>query len=680
MSFLLGLYTRPHWMMSHSFQAIVTLCVVQAIRRRRAPLVLSMLVLGLSVGNVFAQDAAPEKAAEKQAEADNYMVAADLLPQSTAGYLRIPDVPEFRTSWRKLHIGQLIDDPAMKDFLDAQRARVENYMDSTDHKIGIRPKELVDVVTGEITLAWIPFKNDKLRPYSICIIADVRGKEAESRAVLDQIDQDLKTAGATRKDVKYRDQEVRVYSTKPKPGQLKVNQVAVTHDGTRVIASDRDTVVQDLLDAIGGSPKGEPLSRVADFKTVMDKSSKSLAVTADDNGKVGFEWFGRPFEMGRILREVFEVDRGNQVDILKLLEGQGFDAVQSLGGVAALAGDRFDVLHRGHVLANRPFKNAAVMLEFLNLPLRPIPDWIHNEVGSFNRLNWNVEKGFWASEGLINEALGDEIFRDMIEGIRDDEEGPQIDLEKNFFPNLGDTIILIADSTVPAEVDSERMLVAVELKNAAAIKNVIRKAMEVEPDATKIDALPDVDIWRVQRGESDDDLDAELAELGFDDEEGMDDGQKPLLDHWAIAVVDQGPGSPAAYLMFSSHPEFLIEAAKRIKSGAKDGLESLQPTKNVAAAMKDLGAKNVGIDRVSLLKMAIRAKYELLRKGKLKDSDSVLSTLLRRATDGEDGGQPDPLNATKLPPIGQIEKYLTDGGAFVEETKEGWSFTGFFLR
>ncbi len=647
------------------------------------PWVVVGMITVLFAGNLLAQDVPAKNEAAKvevDAAGGNFMTAADLLPQNTAGFVRIPDVPDFRVAVRKLHLGQLIDDPAMKDFMDAQRARAENYLDSTDNKITVRPKELADAVSGEIALAWIPFENDKVRPYSICILADIRGNEAQSRKVLDKIDADLKAAGATRTDVTYRDQTIRNYSTKPKPGQLKVNQVAVTINDSRVIASDRDTVIQDLLDAIAGSPKGEPLSRLEDFGTVMDKSAEGLQKTTDDNASTGLEWFGRPFQMGRILREVLEVDRGNQVDILKLLEGQGFDAVRSLGGIATFAGERFDILHRGHILATRPMKNAAVMLEFLNNPYESIPDWIHNEVGSFNRLHWNIEKGFWASESLINEALGDEIFRDMIEGIRDDEEGPQIDLEKKFLPNLDDTIILIADNTQPAQIDSERMLVAVELKNAAAIKEVIRKAMEVEPDATKIEALPDVDIWRVQRGESEDDLDAELAELGFDEEEGGGGGQKPLLDHWAIAVVDQGPGSPSAYLMFSSHPELLIESAKRIKAGANDGLASLEPTKNVVQAMKDLGAQKVGIDRVSRLKMSMRAKYELLRQGNLKDSDSVLSTILRRVIDDEDGGQPDPLNARKLPPIGQIEKHLTDGGAFVEETTEGWSMTGFFLK
>ena len=46
----------------------------------------------------------------------------------------------------------------------------------------------------------------------------------------------------------------------------------------------------------------------------------------------------------------------------------------------------------------------------------------------------------------------------------------------------------------------------------------------------------------------------------------------------------------------------------------------------------------------------------------------------------EEGSQPDPLNAAKLPPIEQIEKHLPDGGSFFESIDEGWSMTGFLLK
>jgi hypothetical protein len=382
------------------------------------------------------------------------------------------------------------------------------------------------------------------------------------------------------------------------------------------------------------------------------------------------------------VRESLEVDRGNQVDVLKLLENQGFNVIKAAGGIFAMAGNKYDLLHRGFVIMPQSkLEKAARMLALYNAPLAPVPMWVHQDTASFNRLNLRIEDAFWASETLINEAFGDEIFRDIIEGIRDDEDGPQIDIAKNVLPNLDDQVILVTDNTLPANVNSERMLVAIRVKNAAAIKTAIRKAMEVEPDASKMDVLPGVEIWRVQRGESETDFDAELfgdLELGFDDE-GADEAP-PLLDHWAIALVDKGPGSTSPYLMFSSHPEFLVATAKRIQQGAKGGLDAQPAIQAVVTSLKELGCGSPAFDRVVRTKLSLRVKYELLRTGDLKDSDSILSTVVRRMFEDDEGGQPDPLNAEKLPPLQKIEKHLPDGGSYFERSDDGWSITGFLLK
>lgn len=320
------------------------------------------------------------------------------------------------------------------------------------------------------------------------------------------------------------------------------------------------------------------------------------------------------------------------------------------------------------------------MLQFENKPLADIPTWVHDNAASFNRLNLKIENAFWASETLINEAFGDEIFKDIIEGIRDDEDGPQIDIAKNVLPNLDDQVMLITDNTQPADVNCERMLVAIRVRDAKAIKMAIRKAMEVEPDASKMDVLPGVEIWRVQRGEGGDDFDKELfgdLELGFEEDT---EEPPPLLEHWAIALVDQGPGSKVPYLMFSSHPDLLVLAATRIQQGAKGGAASLPQVQAIVASLIELGCKAPSFDRVVRTKLSMRAKYQLLRQGKLKESDSIMASLYRRMFEDEEGGQPDPLNAAKLPPLEQIEKHLPDGGSYFETIDDGWSMTGFLLK
>ena len=606
---------------------------------------------------------------------DTYVPAIELLPGSLAGLVRIPNLPKFCDAWSKTHIGQLLDDESMQPYIDSQRDRAIDYLESFGSKVGLRPQDLYDIASGEVVVAWLPFENDKRRPFALCVVADIRGLRAEADEAVAKIDNDLKAGGWERMDAQHRDQTILVYNNKPKPGQLKVEQIAISLDDTRIIASDRDSVVTDLLDAIAGDPKSSSISIDDDFKTVLTRSGQAIREPVKEGGGIiSGEWFARPFQMGRIVRESLEIDRGNDVDILKLLENQGFDALKAAGGVFAIAGNRYDILHRGFILAppttSEPskYEQAARMLQFPNLPISGIPSWVHSEAASFNRVNLKIEDAFWASETLINEALGDEIFRDIIDGIRDDEDGPQIDIAKNVLPNLDDQLIVITDNTTPTDLQSERMLVAIRVRNAEAIKSAIRKAMEVEPDAKLLEDLPGTEIWRVERGGE-----AKTSTKICSKIWNLDSTMKRSrsLHHcWTTgrsrwSIKDLVPSSP--YLMFSNDSDLLILIAKRIAEGGDNGLAAEASIEQVIESLKDLGCKDSSFDRAVRMKLSLRAKYELLRQGKLKESGSVMASFYRRFLQGdEEEEDPDPLKVETLPPLEKIERYLPDGGSFFE--------------
>jgi hypothetical protein len=614
----------------------------------------------------------------------DYINAIQLIPDTAAGLMRIPNMPKFCNALDQTHAGQLRDEELVKPFFDAQRERIHKYLGSTDNNIAVTPEDLYEIASGEVVLAWLPFPNDKRRPYSLLVMADIRGRRDKADAVLQSLEQDLKNGGWIRKDVTHQGETVRIYDTKPKPGQLKVNQIAISVNDTRIITADRDSVITGIIDAESGKSSNQPMSEQAEFKKVLSQCGQAIAGAIQaQGGTLALEWFAKPFAMGRIVRESLEIDRGNDIDILKLLENQGFDAIRSAGGIVAINGTRYDMLQKGVILANRPFANAARMLQFDAGKREPIPAWVGPNVGSFNRFHPRIEEAFWASGSLIDEALGDKVFDDMINDIHKDKNGPQIDIKNNVLPSFDNEVILLTDNVLPADVTSERMLVAIRLNDAAKLKTAIQKAMEVEPDANKIDTpdLTGIDVWQVEPGQGgDESFDEELfGEFEFEAEET--DQAPPLLDKWAIAVVPQGPGSTADYLIFSSHPEFLIESARRIQQGAQDGLGTLPEVQNVVAALQDLGIEKPIFDRVVRTKISLRIKYELLRQNKLRESDSVLAKLIQRIADEEaDQTEPDPLQATKLPPIEKIEKYLSDGGSYLEETEDGWVTTGFLLK
>ncbi|MCA9135368.1 MAG: hypothetical protein KDB00_01380 [Planctomycetales bacterium] len=613
------------------------------------------------------------------AQAGAYISAVDLLPPSTAGVVRIPKLPSFCDAWRKTQIGQLIDSPEMQPFIDDQRERAASYMETLDRKIGVKPDDLYKMASGEVAVAWMSHEEDKRRPYSLCVVADIRGKKKDADDAAEKIDADLKAGGATRKDVEHGKERIRVYRTKPKPGQLKIEEIVLTWNDHRFIAADRQSVVTELLDVLDGKLPQRAFSDRESYKKVISDSSAAITQAKEENATVCWEWYAQPFAMGRILRELFEYDRRDDLDIIDLLERQGFGVIDAAGGVGVVSGERFDILHRGIVLTSGKLTKAARMLQGANAKRGPIPGWPTSDSGTFYRLNWDLESAFWATESLVDDALGDDLFRPMIEGIRDDPEGPRIDIAKDFLPNLDDEVILVTDNTTPIGPESDRMLIALKIKNADVVAGVVEKAMKVEPDATKLD-VAEFDVWRVERGEGEvDDIDAQLKELGFEDQ--VDDEEvPPLLNHWAIAVVKGNvPGAPD-YLMFSSHSELLIKLGMRVRSGVTgDGLESTDQTKTVVKAMDDLKADEVTFDGVFHPSISLRARYELLRKGELKDSDSVIANLLRRIVQEGDEGKPDPIQAGKLPPFATINRYLKSGGSFWQKTEDGWSMTGFLM-
>ena len=662
-------------------------------RQRRNPIVVIGLMVAITIFSAnmttFGQDNAGGEnaiAGGNQGANGGFVRAISLLPENVAGLLRIPHLPDFCDAWPKTHFGKLVDDPLMQPFIEEQRTRVTNYLDSLEERVGLKPQDIFDIASGEVVVAWLPFEKDKRRPFAICVVADIRGNRAKADKALEQIDLDLIAGGATRKDSTYRGENVRVYTTKPKPGQIKIEEIAITLNDSRIIAADRDSVVTDLLDAVAGEPKGKSISELAEFQDILSRASREIKQPIlAGNSTIALEWFGIPFQMGRILREAFNVDRGNRVDILNLLENQGFDALRAAGGIVAIAGKKFDILHRGFVFAppttTEPskYEKAARMMQFVDSPNTDIPEWISASTASLLRIHLKIEDAFWASESLINEAFGDDIFAPMIEGIRDDSDGPRIDLKQNVLPGIGNEILLATDNILPADVQSERMLVAIAVKDFAAIQLAVRKAMEVEPDSSKMDVVPGVEVWRVQRGEAADDFENELfGDLGFEEEDIEE--APPLLDHWAIAVVQTSDPNRPAYLMFSSHPELLVETVKRVKNNVKGGFDGLPEVKHVIDAMKELGAKKVAASRIVRTKLSLRVKYELFRQGKLKDSDSVLATVIRRIFAEPDGEKPEPINAAKLPPLQQIEKYLPEGGNYFETKADGWSMTGFYLK
>lgn len=634
---------------------------------------IAVCLLGLMVGFSL-----PAAAAE-------YASPISLIPDTAAGAVRVPNMPEFCEAWKTTTLHKFVNDPSMQEFVEAQRSKAEQQLLAADLKVGIKPRDLLEIASGEVVVAWLPF-TDPRRPFSVSVIADVRGFKDKAVAAIEQVDKDLKAGGAVRKDVTYGADTVRVYALKQKPGQLKIEQVAICLNDDRLIASDRDSVVTAVLDSVAGKSTAPRLIDSEDRTRVLSQVKEQVAADKPAaEGVVGLEWFARPISMGRILKEAIGIDRGRQVDVLSLLERQGFDAVRAAGGQLTIGSADFDLLHHGFVLAppttKEPskYKLAAKMLQFPNSKKASIPTWVSDKIASLSRMNWEMDEAFWASETLINDAFGDEIFRDIFDGIRDDEDGPKIDMQKKVVPNLGKHIYMLTDNNLPASEKSERLLVAIEVIDTVAIRDAVKRAMEVEPDAALVEGVPGVDIYRVQRTDEPSDFDSELFEdIGLGD--GPDpNAPPPLLNQWAIAVVDSG-AKGAGYLVFSSHPELLVETVKQMKAAQGPSFANAADVQKVVEHLNEISGEEIAMSRIVRTNLSLRVKYMLLREAKLRESDSLLASLARRMFDDIKDEQDELLQTKKLPPFESVEKYFRPGGSCVKTVADGWIISGFLLK
>ena len=627
--------------------------------------------------------------------AEEYASALRFVPEEAVGLVRVPNVPELRKAWESTTLFALTQDSSMKPFMDFQRDRSAQDTKTLGFDLGIRPKDLLEIASGEAVLAWLPF-DDPRRPFALVAVIDIRGQATQVKELLQRVDSELRTRGATIQDTAFGGQKISRYSLKPSPGQIKIDEIAVFHDEQRLIVADRESLVVSFLEAIQGKAARPKLLDTPDFIGVREQTQMHTVPSPDNggaDGTVGLEWFARPLHMGRVIKAAAKIDRGKQVDILSLLERQGFDAVAAIGGQITVGHGDFDLVHKGFVwappIAGAPdrFRLAARMLRPVNLPSSEIPDWVGSKIASFTRINWELSEAFWYAESLVDDAFGEPIFRDILNDIRDDQLGPQIDIAKDVIPNLGNRIMVLSDNRMPADMRSERMLVAVEVRDAKTLRKVVQKTMEVDPDATAVPTgIPGVDVYRVLRKEETGDFEAELFDP-VDDKTGPEP-PTPLLNEWAITVLDDPDASAnptmPGYLIFSSHPELLSETVTRF--GTKKPDDSLGNDSAVMSIHKHLtrlASDHVSGDhafiRYARTDLAMRAKYSLIREGRLRESDSVLATLFRRlfVSKGESAKE---LGTDRLPEFEKVQKFFRPAGSLSQATELGWTLDGFLIK
>jgi hypothetical protein len=602
---------------------------------------------------------------------------ATLLPATTKGYVSVPDVDALREKWNETQLGQLVQDPVMKPFVEDLKKQIQAKVGKTEIRLSIRLEDLEEVYGGEVCLATIQPGGDE-QQHAMALVVDITDHRQQADILLAQVARDLTSQGAKRSVETVRGVAVNGYVL-PRQGSETVGREAYyfIHDDVLVATDHRATAVEILGRFFG---EGQSLQDVVAYQMAMQRCQQASGDTQPH-----VRWFVEPFGYIQAVRAASGGRKKRGTDLLKVLANQGFTAVQGLGGHVLFATEGHEIIHKTLIYAPQvkpgaeKYELAMRMLDFPNAPLPAPQSWVPHDVTNYLTLNWKMKEAFEYSKTLVDEIAGAPVFDDIMDSLKRDPNGPRVDLRAGLVWHLGERATFLTDYRLPIDPTCERWLAALEVTDPAVVAATLDKAMQPDPDARKR-TVAGRTVWEiVQDAEPAEVEELEIDGPGFGDfgdvEEAEDEDQEergPLLSHAAFTVAH-------GHLMVASHLDFLEDIL--LQESDTQPLDETKDYVMVENALQQLGAGTGSVRYFSRTDKAYHPTYELIRQGKMPESETLFANLLNRIFGPEEEGvlREQQLQGDKLPDYEQIRGYLGPSGAYVNSEPNGWYVAGTLL-
>jgi hypothetical protein len=333
----------------------------------------------------------------------------------------------------------------------------------------------------------------------------------------------------------------------------------------------------------------------------------------------------------------------------------GWDALRFVAGrisFSAAAPCQWQI--EAAVDAPGPYRGAMRLLELKPGPFSNLPPWLPADVVSVATWRWNVPQAMKGFGSLYDEANepgpdGEGMFEDMLDGLRDDPEGVQVDLRRDLFDRLEPDMLRIAaegKSDASHKRNSWRWLYVASVRDLEAVKGALVRFYKDDKKVTHV-KTDHFDVWTVEEG-------ASLFVEGESDS---------LVTVRALAL---GEGR----LFFSTDVD-LLDSAIHPQGDAphlKDDvawtrvLEWIKGQENDKAAFRSL----TRLDRV------MAPSYRLATSDKPVDSDNLGARLWRLLLYGNIKSVAD-LPHAKAPAFDSLRSALPPSGIVVARSADGWT-------
>ncbi len=584
--------------------------------------------------------------------------------------MSVPDVQKLIDHWNETEFGQLMQDPVMEPFRKDLGRQLEERLSGAGDKLGLTTEDVQAMAGGELAIGVMRLIEDEA---PVVLLLDVTGNVDRATSVLDDVSANLVREGAKKSEVVVAETRVTAFDLPDEGRERRVEKAYYVLKGELLIASDSLGIVERILQNLGGRQEAT-LANVEGFQYVTERVRKDAGETVPQ-----LRWYVQPMGYMKVVQMVEDmrqgVDDGQFVD---LFEQEGFDAIQGAGGSIDLAVDDYQLIHRTAIYAPKPWKKAMKMLEFPNRDEFEPHHWVPRDVASYTVLSVDVLTAFDNFGPLFDALFGEGetgVWKDVLDSLRKDPHGPQIDLRSELVAKLGDRLTMTTAYELPITTDSERLLFALKASDEEAVAAAIKKTLQDDKEVRRR-VFQQYVIWEAIPPEKTAVPSVQLRLPGASrqggraaQERGREDA---LLPNAAITVAH-------GHLFIASHYDFLIRTLKQ--TDARQSLVRTVEYQQVAAALQRLGANGNSAWSFSRTDEEVRPNYELVRKGKMPQAETTLGRVLNSVFGPAEEGtaREQEIQGNKMPEYEVVRRYLGPAGAFATTEDDGWFIKGMML-
>ncbi len=563
--------------------------------------------------------------------------SAQWLPADVKLHFSIVDYPVSKPLFDQTGVGRLLKDEGMRPFLKdfprqlRQRARA-SWLGLMWVDLGVDWSQFQNVASGEV--AWAVFDVDGAPATLLC--ADVTGQDAEVKRLQGEITAAMSKQGisATREDVE--GTTLTVYHL-PKRGELEAGSlVYFIREGVFVAVRQLD-LARRMVKRVGVEQQ-DNLSGLASYQQVM-RECRAAA-----QGEPHALLYTVPFDCVELMHKVAEQKKIEVDATPELYRSQGFDALSAIGATVYFGGPQADMQFIAAIYAPKPWSKSMQMIDLRNGALQ-LETWIGSKVAACSVLNLHADSVYANLAPFFDEVIAKGVegtWGDILAALRDDEDGPRLDLNKEVLAYLAGPALVLEVETLPVTPESPQVVLAAKASDETKLQAGLKKAMQDDP----LISTRDIAGTTCYYSTSQDDKDALL---------------------WIMCVAH-------GHLYMANDFDIVSTILQnKVESPLADDA-AFQAAQTLWKQQLPGEPSGIAFYR---LDSWMQVRYELLRVGRSIVSRKSLSGMINNFLGGEPIEEEKPtLDGSKLPPFEQIRQYLGTLDASLTTVESGWLLVG----